>query len=62
MDILDTIDSYQDGTSTPAEAADKIVELVYQADAMGLYNEGGDDDGGDNGDCPFSDDEICYEV
>ena len=47
MDILDTIDSYQDGTSTPAEAADKIVELVYQADAMGLYNEGGDGDGED---------------
>ena len=47
MDFLDTIGSYQDGTSTPAEAADKIVELVHQADAMGLYDEGGDDDGED---------------
>jgi plastocyanin len=47
MDFLDTIGSYQDGTSTPAEAADKIVELVHQADAMGLYDEGGDDEGED---------------
>ena len=47
MDFLDTIASYEDGTSTPAEAADKIVELVHQADAMGLYDEGGDDEGED---------------
>lgn len=47
MDFLDTIASYQDGTSTPAEAADKIVELVHQADAMGLYDEDGDDEGED---------------
>jgi len=46
MDIIDTIASYQDGTSTPLEAADKIVELVYQADAMGLYDDNdGDGDG-----------------
>ncbi|HIC61758.1 MAG TPA: hypothetical protein EYO72_03370 [Marine Group III euryarchaeote] len=77
MDFLDTIASYQDGTSTPAEAADKIVELVHQADAMGLYDEGGDDgdcydedgnmvdcydDEGGRDDCPFSDDDFCYEV
>jgi len=44
MDILDTIGSYEDGTMTPSEAADRMIELVYQADAMGLYNEGGGED------------------
>ena len=44
MDMIEVAKSYEDGASTSAVAAEEIRTLVYQADAMGLYNQPGPDD------------------
>ena len=49
MDMIVVAESYEDGTSTSAVAAEEIRTLVYQADAMGLYNQPDSDENYDTG-------------
>jgi plastocyanin len=51
MAMIENVTAYQDEDITAEEAANNFIDLMYTADAMGLYddNDGDDDDGGDDG-------------
>ncbi len=51
MAMIENATAYQDGDITAEEAANNFIDLMYAADAMGLYDDkdGDDDDGGDDG-------------
>jgi plastocyanin len=75
--MIENVTDYQDGDITAEEAANNFIDLMYTADAMGIYDDNGGDDGdcyddegnmvdcyndeGDDGDCPFDSMDFCYE-
>ena len=61
--MMENITHYEDGNLTAEEAAENIVDLIYEMVEMGFFDNRGDDGDRNLDDCPFSldnPDSPCY--